>query len=173
MKISFVIPCYRSEKTIEHVVDEINVVMSERPKNAYEIILVNDCSPDNVYSIISELAKENSQIKVINFARNFGKASAVLAGFRVASGDIIVNLDDDGQCPLNYTGELIDALGEKYDISMAAYTVKLESLYKRIGSRANAYLMSLLLDQPPNVKTSNFWAVKKFVAKEMIRYMDT
>ena len=170
MKISFVIPCYRSEKTIEHVVNEINSVMSERPKNAYEIILVNDCSPDNVYSIISKLAKENSQIKVINFARNFGKASAVLAGFRVGSGDIIVNLDDDGQCPLNYTGELIDALGEKYDISMAAYTVKSESLYKRIGSRANAYLMSLLLDQPPNVKTSNFWAVKKFVAKEMTRY---
>lgn len=170
MKLSFVIPCYRSENTIEPVVNEIKTLMSARPGNEHEIILINDCSPDNVYRVISGLAEKNSQIKVINFARNFGKASAVLAGFRVASGDVIVNLDDDGQCPLDYTWELIDALDEKYDISMAAYTVKSERLYKRIGSRANAYLMSLLLEQPSHVKTSNFWAVKKFVAKEMTRY---
>lgn len=170
MKISFVIPCYRSENTIEQVVAEIIDVVSMRPEDEYEVVLINDCSPDDVYSVICRMAKDNSKIKVVNFVRNFGKASAVLAGFRVATGDVIVNLDDDGQCPVEHVWKLIDALDEKIDIAMADYTAKAESLYKRLGSRANAYLMNILLDQPPGIKTSNFWVIKKFVAKGMTEY---
>ena len=98
--LSFVIPCYRSEKTIEKVIDEIIMTVSERSEYDYEIIAINDFSPDNVYEVLKRLASNNRKIKVINFARNMGKHSAVMAGLSHAKGDYIVNIDDDYQCPV-------------------------------------------------------------------------
>ena len=65
---------------------------------------------------IRENANKNQRVKVVNFAKNFGKASAVLAGYAKISGDIVVSLDDDGQCPVNQTWDLIDALSEEHDM---------------------------------------------------------
>ena len=99
--LSFVIPCYRSELTIEKVIDEIIDTVSQRFDNYdYEIICVNDSSPDNVLSVLKRLAADNRKIKVIDFAKNMGKHAAVLAGFNYANGDYIVNVDDDFQCPV-------------------------------------------------------------------------
>ena len=72
-KLSFVIPCYGSEKTIEHVVN--GIIETVQGRDAYEIILVNDCSPDNVYSVLLRLATTNKNIKIINFTKNFGRLS--------------------------------------------------------------------------------------------------
>ena len=105
MKISFVIPCYRSEKTIEIVIDEIRQRMSEmRAKGReddYDIVLVNDCSPDNVWSVIKRLSEENDDITGICLAKNFGQHAALMAGYAHATGDYVVSLDDDGQAHVN------------------------------------------------------------------------
>ena len=77
--LSFVIPCYRSEHTIRKVVGEIAETVAERPQFAYEIILVNDCSPDQVYEEMKLLAEKDQRIKVVNLAKNMGKHAAVLA----------------------------------------------------------------------------------------------
>ena len=98
--LSFVIPCYRSENTIEKVTDEIMDVVSGRDGYDYEIIAVNDASPDHVYDTLRRLAHQNPKIKVVDLARNMGKHSAVLAGYSIAEGDYIVNLDDDFQSPV-------------------------------------------------------------------------
>ena len=63
-KLSFVIPCYGSEHTIEHVIDEIIEVVSQRVGYDYEIISVNDASPDNVLTVLNKIAKSNSKVKV-------------------------------------------------------------------------------------------------------------
>ena len=76
-KFSFVIPCYRSEKTITAVVEEIKSEMAaKRPGDDYEIVLVNDCSPDNVWSVIEGLANTEKNVIGINLAKNFGQHSA-------------------------------------------------------------------------------------------------
>ena len=98
-KLSFVIPCYRSENTVMIVVDEIENTVSQRPEYDYEIILVNDCSPDNVWNVISERAKTDDKVIGINLSKNFGQHSALMAGYNNVSGDIVVSLDDDGQTP--------------------------------------------------------------------------
>jgi len=72
-KISFIIPCYKSEKTITNVVCEILTKVNEKKEYDYEIVAVNDCSPDNVLYVLKELAKSNSHIKVIDLAKNKGK----------------------------------------------------------------------------------------------------
>ena len=110
MKLSFVIPCYRSEKTIEVVVAEIEERMKERPELEYEVILVNDCSPDGVWGVIKKLANDKLFVTGINLAKNFGQHSALMAGYAYCTGDYVVSLDDDGQIPLESLFSLYDKL---------------------------------------------------------------
>ena len=72
MDVSFVIPCYGSEHTIEKVVDELRTTMAQRPECSYEIVLVNDNSPDQVWGVIQKLVKTYGNMKGISLARNFG-----------------------------------------------------------------------------------------------------
>lgn len=171
-KISFVIPCYGSEKTIEFVINEIVEVVEEKANEYdYEIIAINDCSPDNVLSVLIRLANSSKKIKVIDFAKNFGKHAGVLAGFKFASGDYIVGLDDDGQCPVNHLWELLEPIiNNKSDYSMAGYNKVKQSVFKNIGSTINSLMSHILLKKPKNLYFSNFYAMKKYIAKEMIRY---
>lgn len=71
-KFSFVIPCYRSENTITTVVEENKSEMAaKRPGDSYEIVLVNDCSPDGVWNVIEKLAETENNVVGINLDKNF------------------------------------------------------------------------------------------------------
>ena len=82
MKISFVIPCYRSEHMIGKVIEEINATMEGMPQYTYEVVLVNDCSPDDTFEAIKALGERYPFVKGISLARNFGQHAALMAGFR-------------------------------------------------------------------------------------------
>lgn len=168
--ISFIIPCYRSEKTVASVIDEIKNTMAQNDDYDYEIVTVNDASPDNVYSVLCNLAANNSHISVIDLANNSGKQSAVMAGLSIAHGDIIVCLDDDGQCPVYELWKLIDGLNDGYDIAMAYYGKKKESEFRNWGSLMNSFMFNILLSKPKDLQLTNFYAIKKFVIEEMLRY---
>lgn len=172
-KVSFVIPCYRSEKTISFVVDEIKNIMSSRQGDSYEIILVNDHSPDNVWCVIEKLALDNSNILGLNFARNFGQHSALMAGYGQCTGDYIVSLDDDGQAPLDALNELIAKIEEGYDVVYAYYHEIKQNLFRRLGSWAGAKMGDIMLDPPKGLKGSSFYVAKKFVIDEMVRYKNS
>ena len=81
-KLSFVIPCYRSEHTIEIVVDELIGILHQMAAFDYEIVLVNDDSPDHVWTVIKRLSDHNLKIQGISLARNFGQHAALMAGDR-------------------------------------------------------------------------------------------
>ena len=87
-KLSFVIPCYRSEKTIGGVIEEILANVALRPEYDYEIILVNDSSPDKVWSVIKSEAAKNSKIRGISLAKNFGQHSALMAGYEIGRAHV-------------------------------------------------------------------------------------
>lgn len=169
--LSFVIPCYRSENIIKDVIDEIISIVSQRPEYSYEIIAVNDCSPDNVYDVLSGMAAKNNKIKVINFAKNMGKHAAVMAGYAVAQGDYIVNLDDDFQSPTPHLWDLLEPVEkEGYDVSTANYIQKKESLWKRIGSDINLWMSEIMLEKEKGLRLENFSIIKKYVCKEILNY---
>ena len=107
-KVSFVIPCYNSSQTLGKVIAEIQETMGALNQYKYEIILVNDCSPDNTFEVIEQLCKENHNICGVNLAKNFGQHGALMAGFHQVTGDILVCLDDDGQTPANEVGKLLE-----------------------------------------------------------------
>lgn len=170
--LSFVIPCYRSEQTIERVIDEICTIVSEKSEEYdYEIVCVNDCSPDDVYSVLKKLAADDKKIKLINFVKNMGKHAAVLAGYAVVKGDYVVNLDDDYQSPTFALWEFLEKVeSDQCDIAMAHYYVKKESKFKVFGSDVNKLMTNIMLDKPKDVRYENFSVMKAFVAEEMIKY---
>ena len=169
--LSFVIPCYGSEKTIEYVIDEIIEVVAKKKEFDYEIICVNDQSPDNVFEVLIKLAELNPKIKVIDLAKNFGKHSAVMAGFSVVKGDYIICLDDDGQCPMDRLWDLLDPLlNNEADFSMAKYNEKKQSRFKNFGSSINSLMSRILINKPKELRFTNFKAMKRFIVDEIIKY---
>lgn len=171
MLLSFVIPCYRSENTIRKVCDEIRSIVAQREGYDYEIICVNDCSPDKVYDELVRLSSEDKKIKVINFAKNMGKHAAVLAGYSVIKGEIVVNLDDDYQSPMEHLWELVDPVADnECDVATANYSQKKQSIWKNIGSKINYWISAIMLEKPKGLRFDNFYVLKRFVAKEMVRY---
>ena len=169
MKISFVIPCYRSEKTLPDVVDEIKTTMATIG-HEFEIILVNDCSPDKTFEVIKKLASENDNILGIDLAKNFGQHCALMAGMRHTSGEVVVCLDDDGQTPADEVGKLLDKLDEGYDVCYASYGKKQHSGFRNFGSKVNELMTRIMLGKPKELKVSSYFAAKRFIVDDMLRY---
>lgn len=168
--ISFVIPCYRSQGTIETVVNEIKETVATHPSFSYEIVLVNDSSPDDVWSVIKRLASEDSNIKGICLAKNFGQHCALMAGYAHATGDYVVSLDDDGQTPANETFKLVDELEKGYDVVYGYYEHAKQHLFRRLGSWTNKKMAETIIGQPKTLKTTSFFIMKKFIVEEIIKY---
>lgn len=170
-KLSFVIPCYRSEFMVMNAVKEIQEKVAERKEFDYEIIMVNDQSPDNVWTVIKKAAEEDSSITAIDLAKNVGKHAALMAGYSVCTGDIIISIDDDSQCPLNFLWDLLrPILVDDFDISIAKYSRKKQSRIKNFGSTVNDYMLRKLLGKPKELQISNFFAVKRYICDEMLKY---
>lgn len=169
--LSFIIPCYRSEHTIEKVLEEIIQTVSQRPDYDYEIICVNDASPDNVLQVLKDAASKNYKIKIVDLAKNKGKHAAILAGHALASGELIVDLDDDCQSPVYELWRLIAPIeNDECDVVTANYYKKKESFIKRIGSKVNMLMTSIMLDKPRGMVLDNFSVMKRFVSDEMLKY---
>lgn len=168
--ISFVIPCYCSEYTIEAVVAEIQQEVAKQTKYDYEIILVNDHSKDNTKNVIWKLAQENPRIVVIDFSQNFGQHSATLAGFHKVRGEYVVTMDDDGQMPVESVFDLIHELENGADVAFGRYEEVQQKWYRNIGSQINAAMTVYLLDKPKELFMSSFWAGKRFVIEEIAKY---
>ena len=169
--LSFVIPCYRSEETIETVIEEIIRTVQLKEEYDYEIIAVNDCSPDNVYEVLCGLALNNKKIKVVNLVKNVGKHAAILAGYSFVNGEYIVNLDDDCQSPVNKLWELVEPLESgEYDVATAKYNTKKESIWKRLGSNINLFVSGIMLDKPRGLRFENLSAINRVIVDEIINY---
>lgn len=168
-KISIVIPCYNSDQTIKPVVDEIVETIGN--KLNYEIILVNDGSTQKLWDVINEIAeKYNPHVRGIRFAKNFGQHAALMAGYRESKGDIVIQMDDDGQTDPKGIFTLLNKINEGYDVVFARYPVCKESLFRRIGSEFNRRMCISLLGMPKNIRPTSFSAMRRYVVDEMVRY---
>ncbi len=169
--ISFVIPCYRSEKTLEAVVQEIEQTMKKDSSRDYEVILINDGSPDGTWDVIKRVSKERGdRVLGINLAKNFGQHAALMAGLNAAKGDIVICLDDDGQTPADEADKLIAALEAGADVAYARYGKKQHNLFRNFGTAMNEWMASVMLGKPKDLYVSSYFAARRFVVDEMVRY---
>lgn len=169
-KLSFVIPCYGSETTIEIVVNEIRETLKQRPEYHYEIILVNDCSPDRVWPRIRALALADSHITGIDLAKNFGQHAALMAGYRHCTGDLIISLDDDGQTPACELFTLVDKMKEGWDVVYASYAHKMHSGFRNFGTWMNERMTESLIGKPKGLRVTSYFIMRRFIADEILRY---
>ena len=171
MNISIVIPCYRSEHTLPGVLLEIDETM-KKAGESYEVILVNDGSPDNTWETIRTLCAQDPDRRTgICFARNFGQHAALMAGIRASRGDIVLCMDDDGQTPPAEAPKLIAAIRDGADVVYASYGGhKQHSALRNIGTALNEKMTEILLGKPKNLFVSSYFAMRRFVADEVIRY---
>ena len=174
--ISFVIPCYKSEGSVGLVIDEIRETVAQRPQFDYEVVAVNDCSPDNTMSVIRSIAESDPHVTAIDLAKNGGRHSALICGCHYVTGEYIVFVDDDQQCPMDRLWDLIDPLidhedgNDSYDVTIARYPKKTQSAWKNFGSKVNDTVATWLLSKDPDLKFSNFSAMKSFIKDEVIKY---
>ena len=94
--MSAVIPVFNAESILPRLVERLVSVLSACAEH-FEIILVNDGSRDRSWAVIAELAQQHPRVRGLDLQRNVGQQNALLAGIRVARGEIVVTLDDDGQ----------------------------------------------------------------------------
>ena len=168
--VSFVIPCYNSARTIERVVEEISATMKRSEDYSYEIVLVNDCSPDDTFEVIRSICSKRKDVCGVNLAKNFGQHAALMAGFHYVHGDIIICLDDDGQTPAGEALKLLDKMKEGYDVVYAKYEHKQHSAFRNFGSRINELMTRVMLNKPKDLYISSYFATKRFIVDEMIKY---
>lgn len=167
--LSFVIPCYHSAATLEAVTRQIRETVIRDGRYDYEIILVNDNPADDTWREILRLKKEDPRIFGICMSRNFGQASALMAGYRHARGDLVVSLDDDGQTPPSEMFRLIDAMDEDTDVVYASYPTKHHSAFRNFGSKINDWMATWLMGKPKDLYMASYYVARRFIIEEMVR----
>lgn len=170
MKLSFVVPCYRSANSISDVVNRIVTTVKADGRYDYEIICVDDCSPDNTLDVLRSLAKKSHNIKVIALSKNFGQHGALMSGYNHITGDIVISLDDDGQNPPEEVFKLIDKVNEGYDLVSAKYPEKKHGFIRRLGSKISFFMSRNLVGMPKHIELNSYCAFRRFIADEIIKY---
>lgn len=170
MLISIAIPCYRSAKTLPVVVQRIKDTIMKREDCDYQIILVNDNSPDDTFQTILELCRKDKKIVGLDLSRNFGQASAQMAAIQYITGDIAVFMDDDGQHPPEELFKLVDKISEGYDLVYAKFAHKKHSLFKRITSKLNTKMLEAMNRKPKGIALSSFFALSRFSVETLHNY---
>ena len=128
--ISIISPVYRASKILPTLVSEIDSVMTKIGEE-YEIILVDDRSPDNSWQVMQSLAANNSNLKVYRLSRNFGQHAAIMAGLTKALGDWIVVMDCDMQDQPKEIEKLYKKAQEGYDIVQASRVIRRDKSLKK------------------------------------------
>jgi glycosyltransferase involved in cell wall biosynthesis len=170
MDISVIIPVYNEEKNISPLHSEIKEVMTSLG-NTYEIIFINDGSHDHTLDELKRVKKDNAEVIIIDFTRNFGQTPAIMAGFEHASGDIIITMDGDLQNDPHDIPALIKRLESGYDLVSGWRKNRKDDLFLRvIPSRVANKLISKWLGVPLHDYGCTLKAYKRNVIKDIRLY---
>ncbi len=167
--LSIVIPVYNAEKTISELCRELISILASH--YCLDIVLVNDCSPDNSDVVCRNIHDEFPQIiTCIRLSRNFSEHNAVMAGLHHAQGDYIVIMDDDFQNPPEEVPKLVDEIRKGYDVVYSQYSEKQDGLFRNISSYLNGTMARVVLSKPSNLYLSSFKVINRFLKNEIIKY---
>jgi len=134
--ISIIVPVYCGSKTLPDLMQRINQVMNRAYKqHGYEIILVDDNSPDNSFDVIKNLASTYVNIRGIRLSRNFGQQNATYCGLHYATGDVVITMDDDLQHEPELLPGLIRKLNGDLDLVYGVFVERQDGEYRRLGSK--------------------------------------
>jgi glycosyltransferase involved in cell wall biosynthesis len=166
-RYSVVIPAYKSAAFVEETIDRTAAVLEAEGLD-YEIVLVDDGSPDATWPVLERKARENPRVVAIRLMRNYGQHTAVVCGLNNITGDYAVTMDDDLQNPPEEIRKLVDKAAEgDYDLVMGRFQSKKHSLTRRLGSRLVAWLNERVFGKPRDFVVSNFRLIRRDVVDRM------
>jgi hypothetical protein len=164
--LSFVIPVYRSEAYLAATVTEL--VSFFEPRSAFEVILVNDASPDGVQRVIDRLCASDTRVRSLTLGANVGQHRATLRGLAEARGDIVVTLDDDGQNPPSAALAIAEALErDDLDVVYGTFGVSTGPRSRRIATAINRWVSKHTLPNPHGIPLTNVRALRGDLARQL------
>ncbi|WP_405726853.1 glycosyltransferase family 2 protein [Streptomyces sp. NBC_01537] len=172
MFVSYVLPVYNEQDGIQRFHDELVAALAERPDITYELVYVNDGSADGSLSILRDLAKNDPQVQVVDFARNFGHQIAITAGLDQATGDAVIIMDTDLQDPPKVSLELIDAWREGAEIVHARRRTRKDTFFKRITAHAFYRMLRSAAEVDIPLDTGDFRLLDRKVADELRKFRE-
>ena len=168
--LSVVIPVYKSEECLGALVEEIASALNPTNRD-YEVVLVNDGSPDNSWQVIETICRNNPQVIGVDLRRNFGQDNAIITGLRVARGRYVAIMDDDLQHhPRDLPALLQKIEQERGDAVYADFRVKQQKLWKNLGSWFNGKFAEWVIDKPKEIYLSPYKIIRKEVVETICNY---
>lgn len=167
--LSVVVPVYRSEDCLAALYDAVGCELRSAGIS-FELILVNDCSPDGSWGVIGSLCRTDPRVVGVDLRRNFGQDNAILAGLRLARGRHVAVMDDDLQHHPKYLPALLAKLEEGADVVYACFKTKRQKLWKNAGSWLNGKIAEWVLGKPKGVYLSPYKVIRGEVAEAVCDY---
>lgn len=165
--VSFVIPLKNEVETIEALYR--GIVENTTPLGlSFEIIFIDDGSTDGSFDVIKRLSKEDDRVKGIRFRRNFGKSSALSAGFKLAKGDIVITMDADLQDDPKEIPRFIETINNGYDVVSGWKKIRHDPPSKTLPSR----FFNKLTSWATGVKIHDFNCGFKAYRNEVVKSLD-
>lgn len=171
MIISVIIPVYKCSNSIVELYDRIKSTLELVFKD-FEIIFVNDASPENDWEIVKELAAKDTRVIGINFSRNFGQHYAITAGLDFAKGDWIVVMDGDLQDQPEEILKLYNKALEGFDVVLGKRTERKDTFLKKQSSKVYYSLFSYLTETKQDASVANFGIYHRKVIDAILQMKD-
>ena len=152
---SIVIPVYNTSDSLSEIAKRIDAVFETRPDDRYELILVDDASPNaETWTTIDRLATQYPTVRGVQLMRNFGQQCATICGFREAAGDFVITMDDD----LQHVPEELPAFLDhtQHDVVIGQFERKRHGPLKRLASRIKGYFDHILIGKPRHIQMSAY-----------------
>ena len=170
-QVSIVVPVYRSQRILQALVEAIETAMQGAGyAGRFELILVNDASPDDSWAVIGGLARTKHFVRGISLRKNAGQHNAIMAGLNHVRGNTVVVMDDDLQHPPAEIPALVDIINAGHDVCYTRYIGRQHAWWKRLGSRFNDRVATLLLKKPSGLYLSSFKAMRRGIVDEIVKY---
>ena len=146
--VSVVIPVFNAAQTLETLHSQLDAA-AETFASAFELILVDDGSTDESWSVIRALEARDPRVHGIQLGRNYGQHNALLCGIRVARFDVIVTMDDDLQNPVSEIPRLTQRVGEGYDVVYGTAEHKQFGLFRNLATGMTKLALSSMMQDNP------------------------
>jgi glycosyltransferase involved in cell wall biosynthesis len=171
-KISVVIPVYNSATSL-HILIAGLVTVLEQMEREFEIILVDDCSTDNSWEVLKKMKEEHGKLlKIAKLSTNSGQHNAIICGFSLVSGDIVITMDDDLQNPPEEIPKLVAAIDRGYDLAIGAYGSKKHSSIRNAGGGLIDWLQRRIFNLPQGFQLTSFRAINRTVVNNVCKMGD-
>ena len=169
MNLSIVVPIYKGKPFIEPLAAALSKTLPSIAKK-YEVILVNDGSPDDSWEIIQRVATQYKNIKGINLMRNYGQHNATLCGIRAAQYEVTVTIDQDLQHRPEDIPVLLAVLDEGYDVVYGAPKKLPQGFFRNLLTAAIKRILSSVMGVPSVKNISSFRAFRTHIRQASINF---